>query len=429
MENLVKCIVGIFAIFFAKSQMLNLVNCVKQGGGAIWSGKLRTDSGKWSIFRRFFTKFFSSIRSSRFGFTLVELLVVIAIIGVLIALLLPAVQAAREAARRMQCSNHLKQFGIGVHNFVAARNSMLPPLCLGSETSDNNKNSMCSVSIWILIMPFIEQQSLYDFYSNATELPNTRKGFNVWFSDNTTNPCQWWKNLSDEQKKELGSVSIYTCPTRRPAGAVYLGEAEDDLPGPLSDYAAVTRAKNSVAWHLVHDHNNNDTITKHFGPFRLAIRLIGNDNNSWEPRDPLARWEDGTSNQLIAGEKHIPPNRLGIAKSGDAGSAAQNYLADVPYIAAGRYRAAGAARNIENTGAPISRPEEHQADGINPIVGKITTKNNNNDIGVYGFGGPHPGICNFLIGDGSVRSISVTVSESIIVPLGDVSDGTTVQIP
>ncbi|MCC9606506.1 DUF1559 domain-containing protein [Blastopirellula sp. JC732] len=93
------------------------------------------------------------------GFTLVELLVVIAIIGVLIALLLPAVQQAREAARRMQCTNHLKQLGLALHNYHDTFN-VLP--YNQSPQSGSGATKQRGPSWFVRLMPFMEQTAAYN---------------------------------------------------------------------------------------------------------------------------------------------------------------------------------------------------------------------------------------------------------------------------
>jgi prepilin-type N-terminal cleavage/methylation domain-containing protein/prepilin-type processing-associated H-X9-DG protein len=102
----------------------------------------------------------SGTKSLKSAFTLVELLVVIAIIGVLVALLLPAVQSAREAARRTQCSNNLKQLGLGVTQYADTNKGAFP---VGSY-------ACCSGTWQVAMLPFVEQKALYDQYKSYGQI-------------------------------------------------------------------------------------------------------------------------------------------------------------------------------------------------------------------------------------------------------------------
>lgn len=140
----------------------------------------------------------------RKGFTLVELLVVIAIIGILVGLLLPAVQAAREAARRMQCSNNVKQIALAMHNYESAykrfpagntawfpQNLLPTPTHRGFRNDRNNNNQngwyngMWSWSAFVL--PFIEGTNLYNTI-DFTQRPFTNEVCDTWFGERGPDP-------------------------------------------------------------------------------------------------------------------------------------------------------------------------------------------------------------------------------------------------
>ena len=153
------------------------------------------------------------------GFTLVELLVVIAIIGILIGLLLPAVQAAREAARRMQCTNNMKQIGLAMHGYHDTHNCFPPgntffngqngTSLLGTGNTCEAGGVYHGMMGWAaFILPFMEQNALYekvDFtkraYASYVELGN--------YGHENGGAC------GDEANKEAGSncPSYLACPS------------------------------------------------------------------------------------------------------------------------------------------------------------------------------------------------------------------------
>ncbi|MHC5541278.1 DUF1559 family PulG-like putative transporter, partial [Singulisphaera rosea] len=128
--------------------------------------------------------------SARRGFTLIELLVVIAIIAVLIALLLPAVQSAREAARRIQCTNNMKQIGLALHNYHDT--NLTFPLGGSTRNDSNNVNDNCLP--WrAMILPQMEGGTMFNNFNFSLNPTSPANHFDkgAWYTVWVTIPNAW----------------------------------------------------------------------------------------------------------------------------------------------------------------------------------------------------------------------------------------------
>lgn len=332
---------------------------------------------------------------ARTAFTLVELLVVIAIIGVLVALLLPAVQAAREAARRMQCTNNIKQMGLGIHNFHDTNNG-LPPLVRGPMRA----------TFFVEIMPFLEQINAYNLLNGAN--------VNATKTDIGADMEQNWAQLTADERKALGSIKYMSCPSRRVAGFRDSGTGA----GPLGDYAAVfvlgdpdangNFSQTVTDWWNHYNPCDTAHVARQKGALEVAQVNCGESNADFRargarPRSGFERMRDGTSNTFVLGEKHVRANEFG--KCCQSGQTDGTYL-----LQNGGWREYLVARNAQLR------------------LGKGPNDNAGNPDNTFGFGSYHPGVCHFLRGDGSVTSVSNNISHNVLSRLGHVSDGFSVQI-
>jgi type II secretory pathway pseudopilin PulG len=290
---------------------------------------------------------------------LVELLVVIAIIGILIALLLPAVQAAREAARRTQCVNNLKQFGLGLHNMHDVQKKL-------PYSRDDPRETWA-----VLLLPYLEGGSMY----SAWDFKVRRKFY--------------------EQPASIRELALpfYVCPSRRSPPAISNpGESENStgnapVRGAQGDYAACSGSgwDHKLNVRIPGDYHDGDGLCTGVGA-PCANGMFWRKTGSAQFRQlKFTDCRDGLTNTFLLGEKHVRPSLIaadGSIYNGDHGTS---------------FKQAGSPDR------PLARFPEHSSGSI--------------------FGSWHPGICNFLMGDGSIRPVSVTIELMVLDSLAVRNDG------
>ncbi|TWT32697.1 DUF1559 domain-containing protein [Blastopirellula retiformator] len=293
------------------------------------------------------------------GFTLVELLVVIAIIGVLIALLLPAVQQAREAARRMQCTNNLKQMALAVHNY---HDTFLVFPSGHVQINDTYYGNWA-----IAILPYIEQQNLFNQYDHTTH-------------------CNTAANATVARTQ----VDEYLCPSDAISSPIYRPASGYSYDLRVISYKAMSGYTDDGAKNWDHFAE----ITGLSGSWKGIFHTVGSGHSQSLGFEKMASVTDGTSNTLLIGEYHQPQDEPG--RSSFWGNSYWGYnlgmVINEPYIIGNQYDDCAAVAS--NIGVCRRAWASH-----------------------------HPGGFNFSRADGSVSFVPETIDLTIFAGLATMAGG------
>jgi prepilin-type N-terminal cleavage/methylation domain-containing protein len=342
------------------------------------------------------TYYLSSLnrKGPRRGFTLVELLVVIAIIGILVALLLPAIQAAREAARRMQCSNNLKQIGLAIQGYHDSKREVPPTFFVGAGWGT-----------WLMaIMPYLEE-------GNALALRQPELNY-----------------YGQPDQAVQAQVSVYLCPSRRAPPQIGMPEIRFGKvkQGALSDYAMCggdglwsnqyyysggPRASNGIGY-PTHDHNGTSLVETYVldppGTVSVTSKLV-----SYRAFRKFKNITDGLSHTLLVGEKRVHPDHRG-----ESGWFDGTFFNDDNSWSHGRVVGDTRTQSPADSSRyfPIASSPNDPSLNSQAASGRV-------------FGSEHSsGICQFVMCDGSVQSFSPDANVLSLGYLANIRDGNVASI-